>query len=81
MDFNEARLHEATLSLHTPARICPHLSIALGDSKQHLSEVLFSALVGFSFLEKYSTYFVCKNLVNFKETRLDETTFNFHTHV
>ena len=50
MDFNEARLHEA--NLHTHARICNHLSIASIDGKQRLSEVVFSALVRFSMLEK-----------------------------
>ena len=49
MDSNEARLHEATLILHTHA-------IALVNGKQHLSAVVFSALVGFSLLEKYATF-------------------------
>ena len=32
------------------------LSIASFDDKQHLSEVVFSALVGFLLLEKYPTF-------------------------
>ena len=47
MDFNEARLYEATLNLHTYARIISRLSVASVDGKQHLSEV-FNVLVGFS---------------------------------
>jgi hypothetical protein len=31
-------------------------SVASIDGKQHLSEVVFSALVGFSLLEKYPTF-------------------------
>ena len=54
MDFNEARLHEATLNLHTHPWMFP-LSIAPVDDKQHLSEVLFSALVGFSLYTKVQT--------------------------
>ena len=46
--FNEAHLHEATLNLHTYELIFSHLSIASVDGKQHLSEVVFSALVRFS---------------------------------
>ena len=42
MDFNEARLHEATLTLHTHALIFSHLLIVSVDGKQHLSEVVFS---------------------------------------
>ena len=48
VDLNEARLHEKTLNLHTHAWISPRLLIASVDGKQHLSEVVFSALVGFS---------------------------------
>ena len=48
MDFDEARLHEATLNLHKHARFFPRLSIASVDGKQYLSEAVFSALVGFS---------------------------------
>ena len=47
-DFKEARLHETTVNLHTNARIFYHLSVASVDGKQHLSKVVFSALVGFS---------------------------------
>ena len=47
MNFNEARLHEAFINLHTHACIFSCLSIASVDGKQHLSEVVFSALVGF----------------------------------
>ena len=56
MDFNEACLHEATLNLHMYANIFSCLSIASVDGKQHLSKVVFSALVGFSLLEKYQTF-------------------------
>jgi hypothetical protein len=49
MDFNEVRLHKATLNLLTHARIFFfHLSIASADGKQDLSEIVFSALIGFS---------------------------------
>jgi hypothetical protein len=48
VDFNAARLHEATLNLHTHRWIFHHLSIASVDGKQHLGEAVFSALVGFS---------------------------------
>ena len=48
VDINEARLLEASLNLHTHAWIFPRLSISSVDGKQHLSEVVFSALVGFS---------------------------------
>ena len=46
MDLNEARLHEENLKIHTGARIFSCLSIASVDCKQHLSEIVFSALVG-----------------------------------
>ena len=52
VDFNKPRLHEVTLNLHTHACIFSRLSIASVDRKQHLSEVVFSTLVGFSL---YST--------------------------
>jgi hypothetical protein len=48
VDLNEAHLHEATLNLHTYVLIFSRLSVASIDGKQHLSEVVFSALVGFS---------------------------------
>ena len=48
VDFNEAHLHEVTLILHTHAWIFSHLLIVSVDGKEHLSEVVFSALVGFS---------------------------------
>ena len=48
VDFNEARLHEATLNLHTHARIFSRLSIASVDGKQNFSEIVFCALFGFS---------------------------------
>ena len=48
VDCNGARLHEATLKLHTQAWIFSRLSIASVDGKLHLSEVGFSALVWFS---------------------------------
>ena len=53
MDFNEARLHEAILNLHTHTWILSCLSIASVDGKQHLSEVVLSALVGFSLEGKW----------------------------
>ena len=56
MDFNDACLHETTLNLHIHAWIFSHLSVASIDSKQHLNEVAFRALVGFSLLEKYPTF-------------------------
>ena len=34
----------------------PHFSIASVDGKQHLSEIVFSALVGYSLLEKYPIF-------------------------
>ena len=46
--FNEARLHEGILNIHTHAWIFHRLSLAPVDGKQHLSEVAFSDLVGFS---------------------------------
>ena len=46
VDFNEARLHEANLNLHMHVWFFPANSII--DGKQHLSEVVFSALVEFS---------------------------------
>ena len=52
VDFNEARLYEATLNLHTHALIVP-LSIVSVDGKQYLNEVAFSALVGFSLYKVY----------------------------
>ena len=53
MDFNEKRLHETTLNLYTDAWIFPSLSIASIDDKQHLNELVFSALVGFSLQGKW----------------------------
>ena len=53
MNFSKARFHEATLNHHTHAWIFPSLSIASYDSKQHLSEVVFSTLVGFSLYGKW----------------------------
>ena len=47
VDFNEPRLHEATLNFYTHAWIFSHLSIASVDAKQHLSEIVLGALVGF----------------------------------
>ena len=47
-EFNEARLHGATLNIHTHAWIFSSLSIASVDRKQHLSEAVFTAFVGFS---------------------------------
>ena len=43
VDFNETRLHEATLNLHIHMWIFSCLSIASVDGKQPLSEVVFSA--------------------------------------
>ena len=48
VDFNEACMHEVTLNLYMHAWIFSCLSIASVLAKQHLSEVVFSALVGFS---------------------------------
>ena len=48
VNFNEARLREATLNLHTHTLIFSRLSIASVDGKKYFSEVVFSALVGFS---------------------------------
>ena len=48
VDFNEMHLHKATLNLHMHTWIFCYLSIASVDGKQHLSEIVFSALVGFS---------------------------------
>ena len=45
VDFNEVRLHEATLNLHMHARIFSCMLIASVDLKQHLNEVVFSALI------------------------------------
>ena len=57
VDFNEAHLHEATLNLHICMReIFSHLSIVSVDDKQRLSELVFSALVGFSLLQKCPTF-------------------------
>ena len=46
VNFNGGRLHEATLNLHTHTWFFP--SIESVNGKQHLSEVVFSALIGFS---------------------------------
>ena len=51
MDFSEACLLEATLNIHTHALIFSLLSVASVDDKQHLSEVVLSALVGFQCME------------------------------
>ena len=48
VDLNEARLHKATLNLLTHMWIFSRLSIASLDGKQHLSEVVSSALIGLS---------------------------------
>jgi hypothetical protein len=48
VDFNEARLHEATLNPQTHACFSSRLPIVSVDVKQQLSEVVFSVLVGFS---------------------------------
>jgi hypothetical protein len=45
--FNEMHLHEAILNLYTHVGIFSYLSIASLGGKQHLTEVVFSALVGF----------------------------------
>ena len=39
VDFNEARLYETTLNLHTHAEFFPRLSIASVDGTQHLSSL------------------------------------------
>ena len=61
VDFSEAHLHEATLNLHTHAWIFYRLSVTSVDGKQHLREIVFSALVRFSLLEKYPTFGLKKN--------------------
>ena len=48
MDSNEARLYEETLNLYTHAWSFSRLSIASDDGKHHMSEIVFSALVGLS---------------------------------
>ena len=48
VDFNEAHLYKATLNLHTHMLIFFSPINMSVDGKQHLSEVRFSALVGFS---------------------------------
>ena len=48
VDFNEARFYEATVTFHTHAWIFSRLSTTSVDDKQHLSELVFRALVGFS---------------------------------
>ena len=48
--------HAASLNLHTYVLIFSRLSIASVEGKQHLSDILFSALVGFPLLEKYPTF-------------------------
>ena len=55
--FQGSHLHEATLKLHTNTCTFYCLSIASVDDKQYLSEVVFSALVGFLLLEKYPLLF------------------------
>ena len=51
-DFNKVRLHRTTLNFHTHAWIFYLLPIASVDGKQ----VMFSALVGFSSLEKFPLF-------------------------
>ena len=53
VDFNEAPFNELTLIIHMHAWIFSRLSIVSVDGKQHLSEVLFSALIGFSLYGKW----------------------------
>ena len=53
VDFYEARLHETSLNLHRHMWIFSRLSIAPVDGKHHLSELVFSALVGFSLQGKW----------------------------
>ena len=52
VDFNEVHLHEGKLNLNMHTLIFSRLSMALVHGKQHLSELVFRALVGFSFQEK-----------------------------
>ena len=47
MDFSEAGLHEVTTKLSYACVNFSTLSIASVDGKQHLSEIVFCALVGF----------------------------------
>ena len=53
VDFNEARMYETTMKLHTNPWILSRLSLASVDGKQHLSEAVFSALIGFSLQGKW----------------------------
>ena len=55
MDFNEARLHEATLNPYTYAVIFYSLSIVSVDGKQHLREVVFCALIVRKVLREFVT--------------------------
>ena len=63
MDFNEARLHEAILNLHMNAWIFSRLLKVYVDDRQDLSDVVFSALVGFSFLTT-RIWFLAKKSLN-----------------
>ena len=48
VDFIDTHFHEATLNIHKHAPIFSPQSIASVDGKQYFSEIMFSALVGFS---------------------------------
>ena len=56
LNFNLSCLHEATLNFHTHEKNFSRLSKVSVDGKQHLSEVMFSAVVEFLLLEKYPTF-------------------------
>ena len=55
VEFSEARLYEATLNLHTYVWFFSRLWTASLDGKRHLSEVVFSALVGFLLYSRVRT--------------------------
>ena len=73
MDFNNACLPEATKNFHTHASIFYCLSIALVDGKRHLSEVVFSSLVGFSLFTTSSSRVRTTGLIITKEQYRDVT--------
>ena len=60
VDFNKARLHKATLNLHTYAWFVSCLLISSVDGNQHLSEIVFSGLVRFSSVRKVSYLIFCQ---------------------
>ena len=65
MDLNQARLHEPTLNLHAHVWIFSPLWIASVAGKQHLSEVMCSALIGFSLQGKWLNNYSSTTASNF----------------